>query len=111
MAPELIQGEEYTQKVDIWSLGVMLVECAEVDPPYFEHDPVKALFNIVTLGLPPLKQPGKWSSEMRDFHKQITTVDPIKRPTAAQLLQHRFMSKAAAPHALVRLGTQAGVFH
>ena len=41
MAPELIQGHEYTQKVDIWSLGVMMVECAEKDPPYFEEDPVR----------------------------------------------------------------------
>lgn len=40
MAPELIQGHEYTQKVDIWSLGVMMIECAEKDPPYFEQDPV-----------------------------------------------------------------------
>ena len=41
MAPELIQGHEYTQKVDIWSLGVMMIECAEQDPPYFEEDPVR----------------------------------------------------------------------
>jgi len=108
MAPELIQGEEYTQKVDIWSLGVMMVECAEKDPPYFEDDPVKALFKIVTSGLPPLKNPGKWSNEMRDFHKQISTVDPLKRPTAAQLLKHPFMTRAAAPAALVQLARKAG---
>ena len=41
MAPELIQGHEYTQKVDIWSLGVMMVECTEQDPPYYEEDPVR----------------------------------------------------------------------
>ena len=41
MAPELIQGKDYTQKVDIWSLGVMMIECAENDPPYFEEDPIR----------------------------------------------------------------------
>ena len=41
MAPELIQGHEYTQKVDIWSLGVMMIECAENDPPYFDEDPIR----------------------------------------------------------------------
>ena len=68
------------------------------------------MFKIVTSGLPPLKNPGKWSSEMKDFHKQISVVDPERRPTAAQLLQHPFMSKAAAPHALVKIGNKAGVF-
>eukprot|EP00339_Tiarina_fusa_P010150 CAMPEP_0117038668 /NCGR_PEP_ID=MMETSP0472-20121206/27192_1 /TAXON_ID=693140 ORGANISM="Tiarina fusus, Strain LIS" /NCGR_SAMPLE_ID=MMETSP0472 /ASSEMBLY_ACC=CAM_ASM_000603 /LENGTH=464 /DNA_ID=CAMNT_0004748955 /DNA_START=19 /DNA_END=1413 /DNA_ORIENTATION=- len=109
MAPELIQGHEYTQKVDIWSLGVMMVECAEKDPPYYEEDPVRALFRIVTEGLPPLKQPGRWSNDFKDFHKQITTVDPNSRPTAAQLLRHPFISKAAAAHALVKLAQKAGV--
>ena len=47
----------------------------------------KALFRIVTEGLPPLKQPGKWSNEFKSFHKQITTVDPEARPTAAELLR------------------------
>lgn len=41
MAPELIQGKDYTQTVDIWSLGVMMIECAERDPPYFDEDPIR----------------------------------------------------------------------
>ena len=49
MAPELIQGHEYTQKVDIWSLGVMMVECAEKDPPYFEEDPVRVSLHTYLL--------------------------------------------------------------
>jgi len=69
----------------------------------------KALFRIVTEGLPPLKQPGKWSNEFKSFHKQITTVDPEARPTAAELLRHPFISKAAAPHALVKLAVKAGI--
>ena len=46
MAPELIKGKDYTQKVDIWSLGVMMIECAEGDPPYFEDDPIRVSFGI-----------------------------------------------------------------
>ena len=44
MAPELIQGKDYNQKVDIWSLGVMMIECAENEPPYFDEDPIRVRF-------------------------------------------------------------------
>lgn len=48
---------------------------------------MKALFKIVTEGLPPLKNANKYSNEFKDFHKQITIVEPTKRPTAQQLLK------------------------
>lgn len=107
MAPELIQGHEYNQKVDIWSLGVMMIECAESDPPYFEDDPIKALFKITTKGLPPLKEPRKWSAEFKDFLYQTVIIDPNARPTARQLLQHPFLNKAGPPSDLVALVSRA----
>ena len=107
MAPELIQGKDYDQKVDIWSLGVMMIECAENDPPYFEEDPVRvsnnnifssynsifikylldwinqALFRITTEGIPPLKEPNRWSDPFKDFLKQTVTRDPAARHQSA----------------------------
>ena len=41
MAPELIRSESYDQKVDIWSLGIMLMELAEGDPPYSDLPPLR----------------------------------------------------------------------
>jgi p21-activated kinase 1 len=41
MAPELIKGQYYDDKVDIWSLGILLVEMAQNNPPYVELPPLK----------------------------------------------------------------------
>ncbi|KAG1161794.1 hypothetical protein G6F37_002758 [Rhizopus arrhizus] len=46
MAPEVIKGQDYDSKVDIWSLGVVLLEMAEGDPPYVEHPPLKPILII-----------------------------------------------------------------
>jgi serine/threonine protein kinase len=35
-APEIIYGEPYNQKVDIWSFGIFCYELAEGMPPFFE---------------------------------------------------------------------------
>lgn len=95
MAPELIRGQDYSHKVDIWSTGIMMMEMAEGNPPYMEHPPLRALFLITTKGIPGLKSPDAWSGEFRNFVSQSLDLEPSSRPDATQLLAHPFLKKTA----------------
>jgi len=93
MAPEMIKGRQYEAKVDIWSLGIMLMEMAEGKPPYMEFPPLRALFLISTRGIPPLKDDFQYSSDLKDFLSLCLKPEPNERPNAKDLLSHSFMKK------------------
>lgn len=57
MAPELIAGNLYDTKVDVWSLGIVALEMADGDPPFIKENPLKVLFMISSASPPRLKNP------------------------------------------------------
>jgi len=107
MAPELIQGLNYDEKVDIWSLGIMAMECAESKPPYMEFPPLRALYMITTQGIPDLENPDQWSRDFKDFIKQCVQKDPSLRPTASQLLLHPFFFNTANNSEISKIARKA----
>ena len=94
MAPEVIEGVEYGPKVDIWSLGIMVRECLEGFPPYMDLPSAKALFLIITKGLPKLANAQKYTPELNNFLDLCLARDAEDRPDAIQLLQHPFLMSA-----------------
>ena len=39
LAPEVLQGEGYSQAADIWSMGIILFQMAAGEMPFSEADP------------------------------------------------------------------------
>ncbi len=110
MAPELIRGQNYETKVDIWSTGIMALEMAQGEPPYMEFAPLRALFLITTKGIPPLRNPDQWSLDFQDFLALLLEKDPDERPAASTLLKHAVASQVCKPAELVEVILEARQF-
>ena len=94
MAPELIKKRPYSFSVDIWSLGIMVRELAEGEPPYVDLPPMKALFLIVSKGIPEISDIDQRSPELLHFLDRCLQADPALRPTATELLADPFIQLA-----------------
>ncbi|CAB1347718.1 unnamed protein product, partial [Coregonus sp. 'balchen'] len=106
MAPELISRLPYGPEVDIWSLGVMVIEMVDGEPPYFNEPPLKAM-KMIRDNLPPkLKNLHKVSPLLKGFLDKLLVRDPTQRATANELLKHPFLNKAGPPSCIVPLMRQ-----
>ena len=82
MAPEIVTKKPYTAKVDIWSTGIMAIECLDSQPPYLNEEPVRAIFLIAKNGRPQIDSWDKISAEFQSFLDQSLEVTHVKFKTA-----------------------------
>eukprot|EP00249_Psilotum_nudum_P023076 c28743_g1_i2 orf=1300-2565(+) len=94
MAPEVIDPRKtYWLPADIWSLGCTVLEMATGHPPFGDLEWHRALWKVGHGEAPPI--PDTISEDACDFIRKCLDIDPRRRPTAAELLEHPFVSQLA----------------
>lgn len=94
MAPEVIKQTGCDTKADIWSLACTVIEMFTGKPPWFDEfeEQVSAMFTIATSDKLP-QIPNNLSAEAKDFLTLCFNRNSEERPSAVELLKHRWMQK------------------
>ncbi|XP_065869457.1 MAP3K epsilon protein kinase 1-like [Euphorbia lathyris] len=92
MAPEVIEMSGVCAASDIWSVGCTVIELLTCVPPYYDLQPMPALFRIVQDDHPPI--PDSLSPDITDFLRQCFKKDARQRPDAKALLSHPWIQNS-----------------
>ena len=97
LAPEVLltRGEaSYTNKVDVWSLGVILYICLVGYPPFNDSISGTPLNDQIIQGL--YTFPNEFWSEVsesvKDLIRKMMCIDPVKRLSIAEVLAHPWLA-------------------
>lgn len=99
MSPERICNKPYDFKSDIWSLGVVLHECATGVYPFNEQrNCIEVAQSIIDGDIPdlPSKPARLFSSQFQDFLRQCMQKEPENRLPADILLQSPWLTQNGA---------------
>ena len=100
LSPETVKGERRGKMgaMDVWAVGCVILECATGKRPWSNLDNEWAI--MFTIGIaeqhPPLPSEQELSPLGIDFIRQCLDIDPEKRPTAADLMNHPWIMDAKA---------------
>lgn len=98
IAPEILK-QQYTEKCDIWSIGVILYILLSGKPPFYGDDD-KEILNSVKVGTYSLSGP-EWkniSQDAKDLIKKMLTYDHKLRISADQAINHQWIKKKVHEH-------------
>jgi len=105
VAPEILEGDPYGVKADMWSIGVITYILLGGYPPFIEQDQ-KKLFRKIRKGEYEFHEEywGTVSKEAKDLIVSMLTVNPHKRVSATQALENPWITGSDAALAKKDLG-------
>ncbi|KAG7161196.1 serine/threonine-protein kinase Nek2-like [Homarus americanus] len=86
MSPEVIEGQEYNEKSDMWSLGCLVYELCALHPPFqaTTHKQLAAKIREARYERIPIQ----YSSALQEVLGLLLTYEDFLRPTALMVLHH-----------------------
>ncbi|KAH9487024.1 MAP kinase kinase kinase mkh1 [Psilocybe cubensis] len=94
MAPEVINTNKkgYNFKVDIWSVGCVVLEMWAGSRPWMGEEMIAVMFKLYqSKQPPPVPEDVVLSEEADDFRRKCFAINPEERPTAAELRKHPYL--------------------
>ena len=92
LAPEMVNGGDgYTEKADIWSLGITIIELVTGKNPFSCFDTAKATELISKGEVPEICKAEIVSKKLNNFLDKCLQCDPKKRASAEELLETSFI--------------------
>ena len=92
MAPEILSGDEYNNKCDLWSLGVNIYQLYTKKPPYTGEFEIVILKQIDKLGQSVLNVIK--DEKLKDLLSKLLVKDPKHRISWEEYFNHPFFNKA-----------------
>uniref|UniRef100_A0A6B2LAT4 Aurora kinase n=1 Tax=Arcella intermedia TaxID=1963864 RepID=A0A6B2LAT4_9EUKA len=103
LAPEMLLGQNYDYRVDIWSLGVVAYAMIVGELPFFGDNDAELEQNI--LNAKP-KIPGFVSKPCKDLLVNLLKKNPEERITLEELFSHPWITEMNSPPSLKELCIQ-----
>ena len=88
--PEMVFESDYDERIDIWSIGVLLFELSTGKIPFQGNDIETVKENISQLNI---SWPNNIDSDIKDLCSKILKINPNHRPEIENILEHKFFKK------------------
>jgi polo-like kinase 1 len=90
IAPEILEEQGHSYEVDIWSIGVIMYALLFGKPP-FEDNTVEQTYENIKNNRYIFPPNIPVSLDAKDLINRILVMDPVKRLSLEEILEHRFM--------------------
>ncbi|KAK9931128.1 hypothetical protein M0R45_018423 [Rubus argutus] len=101
VAPEVVAGREYGEKVDVWSVGVVLYIMLAGFPPFYGESAAEIFEAVLRANLRfPVRVFHSVSPSVKDLLRRMLCKDVSRRFSAEQVLRHPWITSGGGARAV-----------